>query len=311
MDEELGHLTNDEIQRLIKKSLSGKRDWRVLARIILEYEREKLWKGEASSFSAWLKQFAGQLGVHISNLWRFRRAAKAAFMLWGEHGQRRINSLMDIPEGISPESIEILEKISRAAPSYTVNELSTRLFEKTITMNALRVLWRKFRPALKGDARGRNKLAPRLSRGDARRRDELFQNLVIESLGSLNLKGLGYEKNTSKKLVADVKMSSDQGEVDVVMLVRLEGGEVDIHGIEVEKDIDSVRPESLEKLKRYCDYVWVALDEEPTQELFNLNTGIGLLHVRESKLDVIKKAEKTEADLGEIMARRLINKIIK
>jgi len=306
------HVTNDEIQRLIKKSVSGKRDWRVLAKIILEYEREKLWKGEASSFSAWLKQYADQLGAHISNLWRFRRAAKAAFMLWGDQGQRRISSLMDIPDGVSPESIEILEKISRAAPSYTVRDLATRLFEKTISMNELRMLWRKFRPALKGDARGRNKMAPRLFRGDARRRGKLFQNLVVESLEKLDIEVLGYGKDTPKKVLTDVKVIGGQFKIDVVMIIGTGTGDVEIHGIEVVERMTSVKVKAIEHLKCYCDYVWGALAEKPTNDIFDsIDTGIGLFHVRELNAEILRKAKKNVSELAGITARSVINTLVR
>jgi len=298
------------VDALIRASLAGKRDWRVLARIILECERDGLWKGKASSFSAWLKLFAEQLGIQISNLWRYRRAGKAAFVFWGDQGQCRIKSLEDMPDGISPESIEILDKISRAAPAYLVKQLSTRLFEKDIPMRELRALWKKFRSSLQGDARGRSKIAPALSRSDSRRRASLLEELAAGALSRLRVSDVCSGEG-SIKVLSNVIVMGGGCEVDIAMVTSGKVDGVEIHGVVVLTQVTPGKVAVLQRLKRYCDYVWVVLPDSPTAEVYRcLDEEIGLFQVRELKADIIRKAKKIYPDTGDVMARSVISKLM-
>jgi len=301
----------DNIDSLISQSVMSKRDWRILARIILEYEEKKLWKGKANSFSAWLKWFAEQLGLHIANLWRFRRAANAAFVFWGNRGQQRINSLMDIPDGVSPESIEILEKISRAAPSYVVGKLASRLFEKQVTMKELRLLWNKFRPALVGDARGRNKPAPKLPRGDDRRKNVLFHNLVVGSLEGMNLKDIGYEAGGYIQVLPKFFESACGCEIDVVFIVQSNNGSVDIHGIQFVSDKSDMRPAQLDNITDLCDLTWAALSFIPNPyEYNNFNENVGLMYIGDMRTDVLRMPTKSGKGISDQMARAIIKRLL-
>lgn len=300
------------VDALIRASLAGKRDWRVLARIILECERDGLWKGKASSFSAWLKSFAAQLGIQISNLWRYRRAGKAAFVFWGDQGQRRIQSLMDMPNGVSPESIEILDKISRAAPAYLVKELAARLYDKDVSISELRSLWNKLKPALKGDARGRDKIAPSLSRMDTKRRGALFEELVAEALGKLSVNDIFAGNGKERlKVLSNFQVMYEVFGVDVVMVVIDENGRVDIHGVQVCMKMTERVREPLQRLKRYCDFVWVALPEQPSPDIYHyLDDSVGLIQVRELRASVIRKPKRIDPELGGVMARGVITKLM-
>lgn len=301
----------DNIDSLISQSVMGRRDWRILARIILECEEQKLWKGQANSFSAWLKWFAGQLGVHIANLWRFRRAANAAFVFWGGGGQRRINSLMDIPDGVSPESIEILEKISRAAPSYVVGKLASRLFEKQVTMKELRLLWNKFRPALEGDARGRNKLAPKLPRGDERRKNVLFHNLVVEPLEGMNLMDIGYEPGSHIQVLSKVFEPECGSEIDVVFIVQSNNGLIDIHGVQIVTGRSDVRPAQLNNITALCDFTWAALPFAPNPDEYNnFSENVGLMYVGDMRTDVLRMPTKSGKGISDQMARAIIKRLM-
>jgi len=312
MDEVRSRVGAGEVDALIKEVLTGKRDWRVLARIILEYERNSLWKGTSNSFSAWLKKFASELGIQIANLWRFRRAAKAAFVFWGDQGQRCVFKIMDIPEGISPESIEILEKISRAAPAYLVKDLAARLWKKELPISELRMLWKKFRPALEGDARGRGKLTPALSRSDLRRRASLLEDLAVEALGRLEAKDISCSGCEARiKVLRNLVVKDGYFEMDIAMIVGGEMDDVEIHGVEVLSQVFPEKLQFLQNLKRYCDYVWVAFSDSPTAEMHScLDADIGLIQIRELHADVIRKANRSTSELGGKMARSIINKLM-
>ena len=309
----------DEVEKPVldfaqgKKQLvqAGKRDWRELAMVILECERGRLWKGEASSFSAWLKRFADQLGIQIANLWRYRRAAKAAFVFWGEQGQRRIYKIMDIPEGISPESIEILEKISRAAPAYLVKSLAARLFDKEVPIRELRAIWKQFKPALQGDARGRGKVAPSLSRVEGKRRGALFEKLAADALSQINPIDLGSRGAVSLRVVNDVVTDDKRCKSDLVLLVRNEDGGVDVHGVELLLHPTPGKMDWLHHLRHYCDFVWVVLPNMPSAEInAQLDDWVGLIHIQELNCDVLRQAEKLAPDLSEKMLRRVLAKLV-
>jgi len=302
----------DQFESLLKQSLTGKRDWRLLARLILACEKSELWKGQTNSFSAWLKQYAEQLGIQITNLWRYRRAANAAFVFWGDMGLREVDDLMDIPKGISPESIEILEKISRAAPAYLVKDLAARLLKKELPISELRSLWRQFRPVLDGkNARGRGKLVPALSRKSTQRKASLLEDLAIESLRRLRAKDIGGGGTSQIKILRNVMVKAGHFELDAVMVVSGGKGGVEIHGVEILGQIYPAKIQFLQLLRNYCDYVWAAFPSDATLEIsHDLDADIGLIQVRELNAVILRNAKKNSAEHADKTARSIINKLM-
>jgi hypothetical protein len=64
-------------------------------------------------------------------------------------------ALGDLDSKASPESLELVEKISRAAPPEKTAELVQKTLAGETTRRDLREVWRDYRPAVAGSARGR------------------------------------------------------------------------------------------------------------------------------------------------------------
>ena len=232
-------------------------------------------------------------------------------MFWGEQGQRKINCVMDIPDGISPESIEVLEKISRAAPAYLVKNLAKRLFNKDVPLRELRMIWKQVKPALAGDARGRGRVAPSLSRGESKRRGMLFEQLAADALSRIHPTELGDRDALSLRVLGDIVSRDKQCKSDLVLVVRSQDGGVDIHGVELMISLTPNKLDQLRCLKHYCDFVWMVLPEVPRPEIYaKLDKWIGLIHVNELNCDVLRQAERMASGRSEKMLRSVLAKLV-
>ena len=176
-------------EQLIELARASAQRWQKIAVLMLDCEANQLWAGAARSYTAWVRQVAERASVHESNLWRALKAGKfynqvreqaqqaeqthAAQQAQLGDAERELQAgrrqpiavLPDVPAAMpalgdldgkaSPESLELIEKISRAAPPPKVAELVQRTLAGATTRQELRQTWRDYRPAVEGTARGR------------------------------------------------------------------------------------------------------------------------------------------------------------
>ncbi|RMH19503.1 MAG: hypothetical protein D6698_05625, partial [Gammaproteobacteria bacterium] len=149
-----------QIQQLAIAWKKGEADWRVVADHLLNWDTalsmqegavprggspddsESQIKRPADGLGKYVKRLADALTVQKSNLWRYRKAALAARIIWSGHS---VDSPLDIPEHASPESIELVEKIFRAAPTEVAEDVARRLYDNEITRAELRRIWQDIR----------------------------------------------------------------------------------------------------------------------------------------------------------------------
>jgi hypothetical protein len=185
---------HDIEEQLIELARASAQRWQKIAVLMIEVEQNELWQGAARSYTAWVRQLAARAGVHESNLWRALKAgtfynevraqavqAQQAVETQQERledaqselqtGRREpiamlpampampvvaaLPALGDLDSKASPESLELVEKISRAAPPEKTAELVQKTLAGETTRRDLREVWRDYRPAVAGTARGR------------------------------------------------------------------------------------------------------------------------------------------------------------
>jgi hypothetical protein len=150
-------------EQLISLVRTAEQRWQRIAALLIEVEAQALWQGTASSYTAWVQAVAEKAGVHVSGLWRMLKAGQFYNQLREQQlaampaAEAAMPELAKLESSAGPESFELLEKISRAAPPERTYELVNRTLAGETKREELRQAWLDYRPALSGNARGRRK----------------------------------------------------------------------------------------------------------------------------------------------------------
>src|SRR5688572_17578688 len=106
---------------------------------------------------------AEKAGMHVSGLWRMLKAGQFYNQLREQQlaampaAEAALPELAKLESPAGPESFELLEKISRAAPPERMYEWVHKTLAGETKREELRQAWLDYRPALSGNARGRRK----------------------------------------------------------------------------------------------------------------------------------------------------------
>lgn len=98
-----------EIQEIIE---ADKSSWVQVYKLMTEVEAEKLYKDKYSSYTQWVNKIADDMHIHVSLLWRRKKAG--AF--YSEYQKRMLDKgkkvSMDDLHGISPDNLVLAERIA-------------------------------------------------------------------------------------------------------------------------------------------------------------------------------------------------------
>lgn len=324
-------LTSDYFERRVQET--GRRwrddtaDWRDVAALILEWESAQpdsqirttkpphsgSLKGEGeqptipAGMNKWLKVMASQLGFQVSNLWRYRKAVISAREIWKDSGHS-VEVAFDIPEGVGPESIELAEKISRAAPSEIIKDVTERLYQNKITRSELRKIWQSIRHVVKDESQ-KIPLYFELPRIDEKRRGELFDEICFEALRKDLLEN-------KAPILGKVGMCFRNHEinramVDIVAVTEDEQGCAIYHGVGTKASLRANRSlNTLEKMYSHFDYLWIAVPEDIDN--FKLVPEIvGILQYIDGEFKVIRKPVRNPQPNLELVSRRIVPEFLK
>jgi DNA repair protein MmcB-like len=118
-------------------------DWTEMAKLTLNVQQQQLYKQRGfSSFSAWVREMAGNNKRNPSLLWRFVKAAKYYLKLTGIEELEQVHEASQIP----PEALEKLEKVQRQAPSPIFETLKERVLAGEATVAECRQVEKDYRP---------------------------------------------------------------------------------------------------------------------------------------------------------------------
>lgn len=137
--------------------------WVTVALLLLQFEESGHLKSENRSLNAFVGDVAIKLNKEKSMLWRYRRALLFHRQL---NPDVNVNSLQPEElkqlEGISPNNLDLLEKISRVLPDRDFKNLAKRVYSKQIIRKELQEKWRALKGTLEGKtARGKGVKAPK------------------------------------------------------------------------------------------------------------------------------------------------------
>ncbi len=278
--------------------------WPRIGQVLDDADSWGYWETEgAASFTQWLRSLAHSLGRKERIFWRYLSAARYYKQLQEQLKQRKFDAptLTELPDGVSPENLELLSKLSRVAPEEVLEPLARRVVEGKISRAELNRAWQAFRPALGGrTARGRGAVKPRLDRKDPRQFERQLKATVCHWLQVIDPRWTGCKYPDSYEVFLQVQPEPVPDRAfsyvfDAVAVVRRQEGPVELHGVEV---IGMFSNESLQlKLSQaaeYCDYLWVAWNEEAgSVNSSRIPESIGLLEDRGGWTVVERRAKRT------------------
>jgi len=278
-------------KEVIREWREGKRDWRKIAEFIQLWGKGKTGlRSSPKGISVWQNSFAKQLGIHPNNLWRYRKSAEKATEIWG-FGKYKVKGPLDIPAHVSPESIELLEKISRAAPTEIVSDLANRLYLDQVKRSELRKIWENIRHVIeKEDVK-----SPRYSSlppADHQRRSELFEEVVFEALHKAVKEGGSVSIGNDVRLFMNTRMHIGNKLVsqDIIAIAQDDEGNARYHCFEVKEQLNPKSMGMFQQIEPYFDYSWLVV---PSNEIDPnvLPDPIGILHYSAGMLVFIRNAK--------------------
>lgn len=281
--------------------------WGDLASWLDRIESNGEWSNDATSFSEWLRLNAMKSGNSESTFWRYLGSGRYYRELAIKLKSRGIKAppLGEASSTVSAESLEILAKISRAAPEKVFLDTAVKLLDGSMTRAVLRRTWSAYRPALEGKtARGSRGMSPKVDITAPESMERVLFATVTASLAR-NVALLSEDGDDAPTLfetnVATDPGSSGRGFVtmDAVAAFReAHGGKLVLHCIESVGGRESSPAKKLEKLAPFCDRIWVAGHKGHLNVGADIPSFVGVLAVDDAGTLRVKRRAKASGTLG-------------
>jgi hypothetical protein len=280
-------------------------DWGKIASELLRIKGSNQLSRINVSFSFFVSQLAKSRGRTESTYWRLIKAGEVYSAI-----REKLDPLgKELPDLIgesvkaTPESLEIVDKISRVAPVDVLITTQYRAMRGMISRSELRDLWETYRPVLSGKtARGRQATVPQFDANDTRMQQALDKANRIAPLVQSDSKWLGVTTTpytyrvmnipprkhhlSSLSAVAMLAKSAD----DPIILNGLYAGGANFPAVLDQSNLDLEDPQ-LDYPIFGVDRIWYASISEPGEVGFeSLPREIGILEISGKGILVIRQA---------------------
>lgn len=273
--------------------------WPKISTFMIETDECESWKQTHRSFTGWVKDFGTSIGLKEGIVWRYFTAGKYFEELRVLLNDQGISTptLDKLSPKVSPENLEILSKLERAAPIDSIIELANKVLDSQITRNELKKHWAVYRPLLQGKtARGLGVTTPKLNLSSPQQMDGLAHADIAKALLFSKGKWTGWNTPSLFRLFFDVTPDHGPAEEYVVfdavaVVKRDEISPVEIHGIEITTSamvFGLSKHLLMEKQKPYCDYLWIAIkDKELLPHDGQIPKNVGLITVSKGVIEIV------------------------
>lgn len=262
------------------------------------------WRYPRTSYTSWLRSFAEKTGIKTPTLWRYLSS--------GRYYQQLIEldliknlavpllPLEQVPESISPESLELLLKIARVAPTEQFVALAEKVLSGNVTRSELRGVWNAYRPVLDGEtARGRGTRPKQLAPEEMKHRNQYYEatacNALLASqgnwLGHFDPRNYSVFFNISTKIYDPTRDLKELYEFDAVATVKTDNNNVTLHGIEITTKLYDTLSQKLTLGAKLCDYSWIISNGIDNDNfLGSIPENVGILVVEGVEIHVLRQA---------------------
>jgi len=277
------------------------RSWAQIGLLLDQVDHSGYWKNSSNSFTEWLKALCPSISVKEASLWRYLTAARFYKELQNTLNEIFIGSppLDELSNKVSPENLEILSKIARVTPESVFLNLARQVIDGNITRAKLRETWQAFRPALEGKtARGKGVAVPKIDIDDSSQLVSMHEAQIFLVLSASGAKWTGIETPDCYQLFMKVSpefpsSTSKNFIFDAVATVRANKSDsLLFHGIEIRGNIFTTSVfELLDMMKPYCDYLWIAINEDSNEMYELVPDYVGLLLAIGNSIQVLRPAQ--------------------
>ncbi len=282
------------------------RPWGALSLLLDSIENTGYWHRDSDSFTGWLEKNAFRFGVNPPMLWRILAAGRFVCQIRDRLVDKGIAvpELQDVPDNVSPESVELLAKIERVIPEDAFPGLAHKVFSGQATRAELRSTWQTYRPALGGQtARGRGVSIPRLNPKDPDQYNSLMEAMVLDALKAAGPVWSGHKMPSIYQVLLHVNPSGYRDLpgnylFSAVVVIKPMKGDIEYHGFRYRPfAITGPRVKEFRETA-YCDFLWFMTPPRPFAGISPLKNEIelpdfiGLVELKDGKVNVLKPAKR-------------------
>ena len=294
------------MESLLAEGQAAVRPWHRIGVLLDEVERTQAWRESAGSLTEWVQKTAPLLGLKEASLWRFLRSRRIYDDLRRQMAARghELPEPEALPPQVSAESLELFEKLRRAAPERVTDPIALGLVRGEVTRTQLRTLWQDYRPALAGrTARGYGVIsAPRVDRRDPEVADSLGEAEALLALRGGDRAWTGTSDFDIYSVFSRVELSirrtarvAVRRVLDAVVAVRArEGADLTFHAFEVRRrHFGEETGTWLEEVAPYVDYAWIAvIGPIEAKVVTRAPSGLGVAEIRDGQVKVRRRPER-------------------
>ena len=262
--------------------------WGIISSKLIEIKNGSELRQAGVSFASFLKQLAAERGKPQSTFWRLVKAGEvyAATRSSLDSQAREFPDLTSEEILATPESIEIVEKIRRAAPKEIANETAYKAMKGLISRSELRDLWETYRPILKHEtAYGRLEPSRVFNENDpemlkAQHRASRIAPVVLSKPDWLGLERYPYSYRVMNLPVRGQFKSSLSA---VAALAETPESQITLHGFWIGNDSLPLEPEYKFRYDAdipaiAVDYIWFVSTTPPSpEESYSMPPDVGVV----------------------------------
>jgi hypothetical protein len=290
-----------EIRSILGSLGNGsKHSWVTIAILLLQVEQTKYWVQDFTSYASCLRDIANKLSLKESLLWRYRRAAIFYNQFYKSHINSRITDLLDLEHltDISPDNIDLLEKLSRVMPEDELELLVEKVTSRQVGRRTLYEKWLTLRLGLNGrTARGKGAPTPRLDKKDLILSEKYIEDKILSLLQDVGPSWTGVN-SASRYLVLRSSsyqfLSKHYTVAAVVVVQKANSNFLEFHGIEIKNSIDRTLVQNLPK-EQYFDFTWLVCNTIGFDlDITEIPQHLGIITVEYGKVTIIRPGLTSE-----------------
>lgn len=289
--------------------------WVEIYQLMDKVDKEKLYIGHYRSYTAWVNKLADCNHIHVSTLWKDKKAGKS-YDEFKKRVEERGKIVPDLSElNLSPDSLNLITKIS-GSDTEVADDLINRLVSgEPLTRSTLRNAW--------ATIRANNTTAVRKTRHDAEHvnisKSDLTAGDIVLALNShdwvpgqiLNDAYTDNKYNVFSEFAVPTGSTRHARRVDALVLENLsvethdKNYQLCIHAIEIKVACDDLMDDK--KMLEYCafsDYFWLAVPEKLEDDAKTLLLdGWGLLVINVNNADASNQTNTSDTGKKETKIR--------
>lgn len=258
--------TESALLQLLKTDRSN---WCQIYRLMQRVEDEQLYAaGGFHSFTAWVNHLAGEAGVHVSLLWRRKKAGKFYVSYQEQAATRGVEVPALEAAGVSAEDLSLVEKIAGGSAEAQAR-LMDKVLAKDMTRKDLKAAW----ALAKAEREKRGQRVSKKTRHDTEPADTkeaaASSATALAAYDVVRALSQNWPTPTEKyrlftEFPVNTGSSRNSRRIDALIVEEKENSEVRIVGVEIKvAKADLLADHKMAEYVDFVDRFYIAVPEDP------------------------------------------------